>query len=725
MENILFDQKGHIQLTDFGLAKWLQGGEQTRTVCGTLQYMAPEVLSVYPYSHSADWWSLGILMYAMLAGRYPVDGADTHTRMAQKVFDCDYLLPSNVSDAAQDVINQILTKSPHKRLGDMYTLQDLHFFQDVFFPDLLDKKISPIDVVPPDFFPMTGESWAPHLLTEEEMRNFEQFDGVNNNYKEPVHGAAYPRGHQRQHYQPNNHQAGSRHTYKHKDNRILRQQSTPEQLNCDPDDSYSINGRVIDWYHDGNQPRSNHHSYRDQDAFSHMHQNRDPDYLDRSNLSQVAHQYQQPFENVRHSSSEADNLSHRSSNYEASRRRSQDLISYQESNRSTGFSEWDREMERPAVQRNQHNDTQPSSSYYNRNGRSIELEATSPSHSAISPSATYKTVEPPPTVTLKAPTTYGSDHHRTKHSLNDHKFSNQTFGYLGPGPPYNVDPIRSNNSNNGSACSQRQIQTRGLDSHPGPSNSKPVMEYKTVEAPPTITLPTGPNMSAPPVATRSTSQDRVQPGNSTFTQYSGLVVTAPKQYNTPPPVAAKPVVPPKPQNPVRPQPAPRKSLQRQSPRAASNSVPSNQASVSPSSSAGLTPTSQPQVPNSIGDFTQRTSAESLSSTSHIARAPISLPYPSPREGVYTTNVPHPFQGAALSSSGFNSSFDQNGFRPAYSHGSDLSNQQDGSIERPLNQYSHGSIENRYSDRSQGSVRSPTSQSNFKWKLPANVAPSFV
>ena len=39
MENILFDQKGHIQLTDFGLAKWLQGGEQTRTVCGTLQYM--------------------------------------------------------------------------------------------------------------------------------------------------------------------------------------------------------------------------------------------------------------------------------------------------------------------------------------------------------------------------------------------------------------------------------------------------------------------------------------------------------------------------------------------------------------------------------------------------------------------------------------------------------------------------------------------------------------
>lgn len=69
MENILFDAEGHIQLTDFGLAKWLARGEKTRTVCGTLQYMAPEVLAVYPYGHTADWWSLGILMYAMLVGK--------------------------------------------------------------------------------------------------------------------------------------------------------------------------------------------------------------------------------------------------------------------------------------------------------------------------------------------------------------------------------------------------------------------------------------------------------------------------------------------------------------------------------------------------------------------------------------------------------------------------------------------------------------------------------
>ncbi|KAH9525745.1 hypothetical protein Btru_002243 [Bulinus truncatus] len=198
MENILFDPKGHIQLTDFGLAKWLQGGAETRTVCGTLQYMAPEVLSVYPYGHAADWWSVGILMYAMLAGRYPVDGADTHTNMAQKVFECDYLLPSHISDSAQDVINRFLTKSPHKRLCNLDVIQDLHFFQDLYFPDLIDGKVNPINVVPEDFFPMTGESWAPHVITQEEQNYFDQFDDVNEKFGDQG-GVSYA-GHQLRHH---------------------------------------------------------------------------------------------------------------------------------------------------------------------------------------------------------------------------------------------------------------------------------------------------------------------------------------------------------------------------------------------------------------------------------------------------------------------------------------------------------------------------------------------
>jgi hypothetical protein len=60
MENIVLDDQGHVQLVDFGLAKWLSCGDRTRTVCGTLQYMAPEIAAEQLYDHAVDWWSLGV-----------------------------------------------------------------------------------------------------------------------------------------------------------------------------------------------------------------------------------------------------------------------------------------------------------------------------------------------------------------------------------------------------------------------------------------------------------------------------------------------------------------------------------------------------------------------------------------------------------------------------------------------------------------------------------------
>ncbi|XP_076452564.1 ribosomal protein S6 kinase-related protein-like [Babylonia areolata] len=179
MENILLDGSGHIQLTDFGLAKWLQGGSQTRTVCGTLQYMAPEVLTVYPYDHAADWWSLGILMYTMLLGKYPVDAVDNHTNMATRVFECDYLLPGHFGEDVQDVIHRLLTKSPQRRLSSLYTLEDLPFFRDLNFTDLIERKVCPTEMVAEDFFPMSGTSWAPHLVESREKDEFDGFDSTN------------------------------------------------------------------------------------------------------------------------------------------------------------------------------------------------------------------------------------------------------------------------------------------------------------------------------------------------------------------------------------------------------------------------------------------------------------------------------------------------------------------------------------------------------------------
>uniref|UniRef100_A0A1A9ZEE9 Protein kinase domain-containing protein n=1 Tax=Glossina pallidipes TaxID=7398 RepID=A0A1A9ZEE9_GLOPL len=74
-ENILLTHDYHLKLTDFGLSKWLRLGFTTKTMCGTLQYMAPEILQGLPYGHSADWWSLGVIVCQMFMDKTFVQSA--------------------------------------------------------------------------------------------------------------------------------------------------------------------------------------------------------------------------------------------------------------------------------------------------------------------------------------------------------------------------------------------------------------------------------------------------------------------------------------------------------------------------------------------------------------------------------------------------------------------------------------------------------------------------
>lgn len=132
MENILLDDNGHLKLIDFGLSKWLPLGDRTTTICGTIQYMSPEILSVEPYTHAVDYWSLGILLWALLTGEYPLNAAKDHIQMSSKVKQHSFELRGDFDTNACYLINNLLKKNPHNRLKSLNELKYQQFFKNEY-----------------------------------------------------------------------------------------------------------------------------------------------------------------------------------------------------------------------------------------------------------------------------------------------------------------------------------------------------------------------------------------------------------------------------------------------------------------------------------------------------------------------------------------------------------------------------------------------------------------
>jgi serine/threonine protein kinase len=73
LETILVDEHGHLQITNFGLAKAdMQGASTASTFCGIPEYMALEIVQGKRYMRVVDWWSFGVLLFEMLLGTVPV-----------------------------------------------------------------------------------------------------------------------------------------------------------------------------------------------------------------------------------------------------------------------------------------------------------------------------------------------------------------------------------------------------------------------------------------------------------------------------------------------------------------------------------------------------------------------------------------------------------------------------------------------------------------------------
>ncbi|KAG6453453.1 hypothetical protein O3G_MSEX008159 [Manduca sexta] len=145
-ENILLDADGHIALTDFGLSKLPPSSDKAYSFCGTVEYMAPEVVNRRGHTFAADWWSFGVLMFEMLTGNLPFHGATRHETMTQ-ILKAKLGMPSNLSEEAQSLLRALFKRNPQNRLGagpnGIEDIKNHEFFASIDWEGLYKKEVIP------------------------------------------------------------------------------------------------------------------------------------------------------------------------------------------------------------------------------------------------------------------------------------------------------------------------------------------------------------------------------------------------------------------------------------------------------------------------------------------------------------------------------------------------------------------------------------------------------
>ncbi|XP_043277250.1 ribosomal protein S6 kinase 2 beta isoform X2 [Venturia canescens] len=143
-ENIMLDTQGHLSLTDFGLSKQPLDDTKTYSFCGTVEYMAPEVVNRQGHSFAADWWSFGVLMFEMLTGALPFQGANRKATMTQ-ILKAKLGMPFNITRKAQELLRALFKRNPVNRLGvgGVEEIKNHAFFSSIDWDALLRKEVTP------------------------------------------------------------------------------------------------------------------------------------------------------------------------------------------------------------------------------------------------------------------------------------------------------------------------------------------------------------------------------------------------------------------------------------------------------------------------------------------------------------------------------------------------------------------------------------------------------
>merc|ERR1740127_294049 len=160
-ENILINKDGYLKLTDFGFAKTIE--HRTYTLCGTPEYIAPEVLLNKGHGKPVDWWTLGILIYEMIVGQPPFCDEDP-MGIYQQILAGKVAFPKYFDKNAKGLVKKLLTADLSKRYGNLKDGSD-DILKHKWFASFDWAKLEKCEIPAP---------YKPTMKDAEDVSNFEE-----------------------------------------------------------------------------------------------------------------------------------------------------------------------------------------------------------------------------------------------------------------------------------------------------------------------------------------------------------------------------------------------------------------------------------------------------------------------------------------------------------------------------------------------------------------------